>query len=68
MRMRMADGFEHFQLAGFNDGDGLRGVTMGKPSKKSSMDSPPSRASTRFCMGTRGLAKTGVPPMISGSE
>jgi hypothetical protein len=24
MRMRMADGFEHFQLAGFNDGDGLR--------------------------------------------
>jgi hypothetical protein len=22
--MRMADGFEHFQLAGFNDGDGLR--------------------------------------------
>lgn len=23
MRMRMADGFEHFQLAGFNDGDGL---------------------------------------------
>ena len=24
MRMRMADGFEHFQLPGFNDGDGLR--------------------------------------------
>jgi len=24
MRMRMADGFEHFQLTGFNDGDGLR--------------------------------------------
>jgi hypothetical protein len=24
MRMRIADGFEHFQLAGFNDGDGLR--------------------------------------------
>ena len=24
MRMRLADGFEHFQLAGFNDGDGLR--------------------------------------------
>jgi hypothetical protein len=24
MRMRMADGFEHFQLAGFNDGNGLR--------------------------------------------
>ena len=24
MRMRMADGFEHFQLAGFNDSDGLR--------------------------------------------
>jgi hypothetical protein len=22
--MRMADGFEHFQPAGFNDGDGLR--------------------------------------------
>jgi hypothetical protein len=22
--MRMADGFEHFQLAGFNDGNGLR--------------------------------------------
>ena len=24
MRTRMADGFEHFQLTGFNDGDGLR--------------------------------------------
>ena len=24
MRMHIADGFEHFQLAGFNDGDGLR--------------------------------------------
>ena len=24
MRMRMAYSFEHFQLAGFNDGDGLR--------------------------------------------
>ena len=23
MRMRMADGFEHFHLTGFNDGDGL---------------------------------------------
>ncbi len=24
MRMRITDGFEHFQLAGINDGDGLR--------------------------------------------
>jgi hypothetical protein len=24
MKMRMADGFEQFQLAGFNYGDGLR--------------------------------------------
>src|ERR1039457_804340 len=34
MRMRMADGFEHFQLAGFNDGDGLRTFNRRKSSQK----------------------------------
>ena len=30
MRMRMADGFEHFQLAGFNNSDGLRAFDRGE--------------------------------------
>ena len=34
MRIRMTDGFEHFQLAGFNDGDGLRAFDRGKTLQK----------------------------------
>jgi len=34
MRMHMADGFEHFQLAGFNDGDGLRAFDRRKSLQK----------------------------------
>jgi hypothetical protein len=34
-------------------------LTEGNPSKKSSMDSPPSRASIRFCRGTRAPKKKG---------
>src|SRR5436190_8930058 len=41
-------------------------VTVGKPSKKSSIVSPASRYSKRVCTGTRVPANTGVPPIISG--
>ena len=34
MRMRMADGLEDFQLAGFNDGDGLQAFDGGKSFQK----------------------------------
>src|SRR5438876_5482370 len=41
-------------------------VTVGKPSKKSSIVSPASRYSKRVWTGTRVPPNTGVPPMISG--
>ena len=34
MRMRMTDSFEHFQITGFNDGDGLRAGDGGKAFQK----------------------------------
>jgi hypothetical protein len=42
--------------------------TVGNPSRKASIDSPPSRYSMRVCTGTRVPANTGVPPKISGEE
>src|SRR5438445_5555788 len=41
-------------------------VTVGKPSKNSSIVSPASRYSKRVCTGTRVPQKTGVPPMTLG--
>src|SRR5262245_57969103 len=41
-------------------------VTVGKPSKNSSIVSPASRYSKRVWTGTRVPANTGVPPIISG--
>src|SRR6266851_658892 len=35
MRTRLADGFEHFQLTGFNDGDGLRALDRRESFQKS---------------------------------
>lgn len=41
--------------------------TMGKPSRKSSIESPASRCSTSVRTGTRVPANTGVPPITAGS-
>jgi len=68
MRMRIAGGFEHFQLAGFNDGDDLRAFDRGEAFQEIFNGFASFEASIRFCKGTRVPTKTGVPPMISGSE
>src|ERR1700722_15464088 len=43
-------------------------VTVGKPSRNSSMESPASRYSMSVCTGTRVPQKTGVPLITSGSR
>ncbi|SLM49428.1 protein of unknown function [Nitrospira japonica] len=43
-------------------------VTVGNPSRKSSMVCPPSKYSMRVWTGTRVSRNTGVPPRISGLE
>src|ERR1700758_5004596 len=42
--------------------------TLGKPSRKSAMESPAPRWSNRLLIGTRVPAKTGSPPRISGAR
>lgn len=41
--------------------------TAGNPSKKSSIDSPPSKWSNKLLTGTRVPVNTGSPPMTAGS-
>ena len=68
MRMRMADGFEHFQLAGFNDGDGVRAGDGREAFQEIINGFAAFKGVNQILQGHARADKNGGAPMISGSE